>query len=78
MANGLSPWGSGLYMGIRVDVATVSDVPVDSSVAGGDNELWVAVAAGGNIVGVAHETNMPANNTTIAKQVLHFIVNLLM
>jgi hypothetical protein len=57
-------------------MAVVSDVPVETGVEIGRSGVSVVMAAGG--VGVEHETNMPANNTMHAKQVLRFITHLLM
>ena len=57
-------------------MAVVSDVPVEAGVETGSNGVCVVVAARG--VGVEQETNMPANKPTNAKQVMHFIVNLLL
>ena len=57
-------------------MAVISDVQVEAGVETGSNGVCVVVAAWG--VGVEHETNMPVNKPTNAKQVMHFIGNLLL
>jgi len=63
-------------MGVGVGKAVDSDVEVGADVTVGANGLCVGVTEG--CIVVEHETNILEKITANAKQVLYFIVNLLM